>query len=241
MRRDNLDLLRALEDDEASARRRALWTSSALVVGAAVILAGLLFSAYRELNAVRATTDALRADSTRLTGVVADLRRIEENYLITVNKDSANLPADSQVVVAPADTLPRVSSTGRDTAGTTEIQLPRPPRELPPRVYLQIVKAGDRRYADSIGGLLDAAGFRVLSVEHVRNAPALRNTELRYYKRADEPDAQRLLRALRASGETNAVLLYLGLENNTRVRPRHYEIWFAADAGQAGRPPAAAP
>jgi hypothetical protein len=144
------------------------------------------------------------------------------------------------VVVAAVDpTVPPPDTTGIVTTGTTEIQ----PQstQLPPRVYLQIVTAGDRAYARAVGERLDASGFRVLGVEYVRNAAPLRNTELRYYKRADEPDAQRLLQALRAAGEPNAVLLYLGLENNTRVRPRHYEIWFAAGAGQASRPAATAP
>lgn len=237
MEDENLGLLRALHASdraEESARRRALWTSALVVVAAAAILATVLFSAYRELNAVQASTRALRADSTRLEARVAELRLAEENLAVArrheyLRNDYA-LPVDTQVAVYP------------DTSGASAVNPP-PPAPLPPRVYMQIVAAGDRAYALRVGERLDSAGFTVIGVEHVRNAAPLRNTELRYYKRADEPDAQRLLQALRAAGEPNAVLLYLGLENNTRVRPRHYEVWFAPGAGQrpAGEPRAASP
>lgn len=241
MQGDNLDLLRALEADEAAARRRALWTSSALVVAAAAVLAVLLFSAYRELNTVRASTATLRADSTRLSARVAELQRVEANYVRRARADVVHDRADTLAMTDPADTLSPRPATGRDTAGGAATHLPPEPARLPARVYLQIVRDTDRAYAGAVGARLDAAGFQVLSTEYVRDAAPLQNTELRYYKKADEPDAQRLLQALRAAGEPNTVLLYLGLESNTRVRPRHYEVWFAAGAGQASRTPAGAP
>jgi hypothetical protein len=258
MENENLSLLRALHDNdraEIAARRRALWTSLALVGAAAVILGALLFSGYRKLSSVQAKTAREEARLDTLGWQVGTLRRqvdslapLVENYQASLAYEKERsgtpdtLPTDSQGVAAPGDTTPPLPDTTRvGTTGTTGIQPPPTPAQLPPRVYLQIVTAGDRAYANAVGERLEGAGFRVLGVEHVRNAAPLRNTELRYYKRADEPDAQRLLQALRVAGEPNAVLLYLGLENNTRVRPRHYEIWFAAGAGQAGRRAAPAP
>ncbi len=125
---------------------------------------------------------------------------------------------------------------GQSGAQSTEITGrpgPQPERRTPARVYLHILREEDRAHADAVGRRLEASGFNVLGVEHVRNAAPLLNTELRYYKQADEEDASRLLSALKAAGEESAAMLYLGLERNTRVLPRTYEVWFAPGADPA--------
>ena len=237
MENENLTLLRSLEEDEARARRRGVLTAWALVGLAVVVLGVMIVTGSSRLAAIRAQTTAesdslrvMRAERARLAAEVADLEgRLAAEYQAPLGLDSAVVAPDTQSVRPPGpDSALIVMSTPDGDTGEVS---------LPARVYLQIVAAGDRTYARSVGRRLAAEGFQVLGVEYVRNAPRLRTTELRYYKKADEPDAQRLLEALRAAGEPDARLVYLGLENSTRVRPRHYEVWFAAGAGQGARRP----
>lgn len=239
MENKDFDVLRRMEADEARARRRGVLAAWGLVGLAVVVLAVMLVTGANRLSAIRAQTlvesdsvSTLLREKQRLTTEIASLRPLVENYRTSLAADSANIPADTQAVVAPPDSQ-LVVRPGPDPRQTAS----RPPPGPPARVYLQVVTPGDRAHAAVVGERLERAGFQVLGTEYVARAPRLRNTELRYYKKADEPDAQRLLQALRAAGEESAVLLYLGLENNTRVRPRHYEVWFAAGAGQPTRQP----
>lgn len=255
MQRDNLDLLRALEEDELAGRRRALWTSTAVVVVAAAILGVLLFTAYRELSSVRAQTEAethrlvaLRRQNDSLQLLASNYQGVEAQWVSrrldsvqTVRDSLEGLPSNG---VAAQDTtrtdlvvLQTYPHPAADTSGSVTPPPPQTQRADPAaRVYLQVLAEADRAHAERVGQQLQARGFRVLGVEYVQRSARLRNTELRYYKRADAPDAQRLLAALREIGEDSTALLYLGLENNTRVRPRHYEVWFAPGAGRAARP-----
>jgi hypothetical protein len=64
--------------------------------------------------------------------------------------------------------------------------------------------------------------------------------EVRYYKKAEEPGAQRMLTVMENSG-VQAKPVYLNLENNTRVRRNHFEIWCPANARQHKLRPLAKP
>lgn len=249
MQRDNLDLLRALEADEAAGRRRALWTSSVLVLAAAVVLAALLFSAYRQLSHVRGETERERVRLVSLRRQIDSLSPLVENYQALVaaqtpvqGGDTVPAVVDTSSIALTVDTVTTMTTTIPKDSGGPVFHPPPYEQRMRPRVYLQVVAERDRAHAQRVGRQLEARGFQVLGVEYVERAARLRNTELRYYKRADAADARRLLAALREVGEDSTALLYLGLESNTRVRPRHYEVWFAPRAGDASargaeRPP----
>ncbi len=100
---------------------------------------------------------------------------------------------------------------------------------LLPRVYMQIVNQNDRDYANRIKQRLTAASVWVLGIEYVPTAAGLKMTEVRYYSEADEPEAQKILGVLKDAGEKSARVQYLvGLENSTKARPNHFEVWLAS-------------
>src|SRR6266545_496711 len=219
---DNLELLRRLETHQAAARRRAVWISWSSVLAAAIVLAVLIVFAYQHLAGVQAQVadaqrqaaaekdrvDRLKKEEARLTGRINQLQPLVENYQAEVR----------------AQPRPVVRREIRSLAPGVEVS-------AQPRVYLQIVAPDDREYADQMGKRLENAGFAVLGVEYVEQAAALKNTEVRYYKKADEADAVRLRDALAAAGVKSPALLYLGLEDSRKVRPETYEVWFGAGVG----------
>jgi hypothetical protein len=251
MQQENRRILERMRAEQESARRRAVFTSWALVGLAAMVLAALVFVGQRRLEAVNRQV-ALKRDSVAiLNAQIANLEPLVENYRAGLVGDTANLPPDA----LPADTAltveppgvdstvalvqgvddrpphrPRVLAKAREGRPELSQLAPPPERRIPARVYLHILREDDRPHALEVGRRLEASGFSVLGVEHVRRSAPLMNTELRYYKQADEEDGTRLLAALKAAGEESAAMLYLGLERDTRVPPRTYEVWFAPRA-----------
>lgn len=238
---ENVALLRRLEEDESRAHRRGVLMAWMLVGLAVVVLAVMLATGARRLSVIREQT---AVESERLAQLQEKTRVLEDsiqrmsplvgNYQQLLLADSTNLPKATLPDLVPTVVQmiderrppPAVEAVVESPADSTAVRLP------PARVFMQVVTSDDRAHADTVGARLAAAGFLMLGVEYVTRAPRLRTTEVRYYRKDDEPGAQQLLQALRAAGEPDAVLLYLGLENNPRVRRRQYEIWFAAGAGQ---------
>lgn len=234
---ENIALLRQMEAEESRARRRGALMAWLLVALALAVLATMLSTGARRLSDIREQT---AREKVRLSQLQGERRVLEDsiqrlsplvgNYQSLLIADTANLPVAAVPDLVPMIDRPRLpSAAGRVAESPADSTVVRMPAA---RVYLHVVTPDDRAHADAVGARLIEAGFHMLGVEYKRSAPRLRTTELRYYRKDDEPDAQRLLQTLRAAGEPNAVLLYLGLENNPRLRRRQYEIWFAAGAGQ---------
>lgn len=96
-----------------------------------------------------------------------------------------------------------------------------------PRVYLQIVNESDRDYARDIKVRLTSAGILVLGIEYVPAAGGL-NTDVRFYRKPDEPQARKIAELLKGAGIASVKTTYLqGYENSTKVRPNHFEVWLA--------------
>jgi len=101
---------------------------------------------------------------------------------------------------------------------------------LLPRVYIQIVNQDDRNYANQIKERLTGAGVLVLGIQYVPEAAAnQKKSDVRYYRKADEPEAQKILEVLAAAGAAPVPQpIYLkGYEDSTKVRPNHFEVWLA--------------
>ena len=109
-----------------------------------------------------------------------------------------------------------------------------------PRAYIQIADAGDRQWATNLGDRFQNAGVIPVGIEVVPAAASLRRFEVRYYKKAEEEGAQRILAVMENAG-VPATPVYLNLENNTRVRRNHFEIWCPANARQFKLRPVAPP
>jgi hypothetical protein len=106
---------------------------------------------------------------------------------------------------------------------------------------VHIADAGDRQWARNLSDRLQQAGIIPVGIEHVPGSSGLKRFEVRYYEKAEEEGARRILAAIENAG-VPATTVYLNLENNTRVRGNHFEIWCPPDARQHKlRPMAPAP
>ena len=105
--------------------------------------------------------------------------------------------------------------------------------DLLPRVYIQIVNENDRAFAKQIATRLTESGVLILGIQYVPAAASLQQSDVRYYRTADQPEAQKILDVIKAAG-ANPVSppKYLkGYEDSTKVRPNHYEVWLANGSG----------
>jgi hypothetical protein len=100
---------------------------------------------------------------------------------------------------------------------------------LVPRAYIQIADAADRQWAMNLSDRLQNGGVIPVGIELVPTTSAPDKFEVRYYKQAEEPGAQRILTIMENSGAP-AQPVYLNLETNTRVRQNHFEIWCPVNA-----------
>ena len=96
-----------------------------------------------------------------------------------------------------------------------------------PRIYMQIVNEADRDYAKDLQTRLRDSGFLVLGIELVvKAAETVKVSEVRYYKQVEEGTAKEILRVVQTQ-DASAKLTYLKLENSTKVRPNHFEVWLS--------------
>ena len=210
------------ESNQKRDRRRAAWSAWASVVAAGVVLAALIYFGHRDLAAVQKQVEDKQGEI-----------REEQAKLDKLKTQNAELEQRNR---AFGSVLGRVDT--KQAKAAVEQALTQNPQvaTILPRVYLQIVDPNDRAYANYMGKKLQEAGFIVLGVEFRADAfrpdaRGLKTTDVRYYKKADEPGALKVVEALKKAGEDPVKLNYLGLENNTQVRANHFEGWFAANSG----------
>ncbi len=101
-----------------------------------------------------------------------------------------------------------------------------------PRVFIQIVNQNDRGKANDISALLQSQGCSVQGIQFIPQAAALTQSDLRYYRKADTDQAQRIADALKGVGVEVGKPKYLsGYEDSTTVRPNTFEVWLANGVG----------
>jgi hypothetical protein len=105
-----------------------------------------------------------------------------------------------------------------------------------PRVYFQLASNGQRARANKIADALKTNGFTVPAFEIVeKGIPA--NNQLRYYRttgdseQGNKDNRERALAKIREIDAQGWSLV--PLPPSSAVRPNHFELWFAADAGEA--------
>lgn len=224
---DNLAILRQLDRSEVRIRRHATMVAWLSVVGAAVAFAVVIFVGNQQLQRVRSEaareqqtltelqkrTNGLTEEIKAKTAEIGRLKLLEENYQASI--------------------VARGTPQGGENGGAAaKVERPSNPiqqsdQPLAPRVYLQIVNQADRQYAQAMRGVLEQAGFVVPGIEYMSRAAGLRNTEVRYYKKIEQEEAEKIADILRVATKEPIAVLYLALEN-AKVRPRHYEVWFRA-------------
>lgn len=100
---------------------------------------------------------------------------------------------------------------------------------IKPRVYVHIRTEAQREQAlKLVANLGTRVNVDVPGIERLDTGP--KTTELRYFRKVDEPEARQIAEALTAL-ETPAAAVYVpGYEASTGIRQRHYELWIAEPA-----------
>jgi len=222
-------LLEQLEKQEADRRRKAVRTAWGSVVVAAVLVVLLVFGAWSYLRLAQSELSATKIELRDATKARDDIVKDIEHLNRSKAEVEAQLKTSKAALSASLGALGRVSEPQRKAAVEQELTADPNAAQLLPRAYLQIVDAADREWAKEIGRKLQAAGIIAIGVEYVAKSAGLKRTDVRYYKKSERAGAETIVALLKDAG-VDASLIYLNQESNTKVRPNHFEVWFAAGA-----------
>jgi uncharacterized protein YoxC len=217
---ERLALVAELEQREAGAMRRATrgaWISLLVV---AVLMTTLVFVAWLVLRGLRSEVASLTQQKVALD----ESTRTQKAQLDQLDRDIRDKRAALSTLIGAVRTDPQaLSGVGnaldKNPAAVT----------LVPRAYVQILDEGDRQWAKNLSDRLQNSGVLPVGIEYVKDARPQSGFDVRYYKKAEEDGAKRIVRIMQEAGVT-AELKYLNLENNTRVRANHFEIWCPPNA-----------
>jgi hypothetical protein len=184
-----------------------------------------VFGAWSQLQRIRGENAALEQEQASLVTKT----EAQKAALAQVDKDLREKQAALSTLIGATRQMEDRARRSLDTALDADPKA----TTLVPRAYVQIIDQADRQWARNLSDRLQHAGVIPVGIEHVHDprAAALRRFEVRYYKKAEEAGAQRILAVLENAG-VPASPVYLNLENNTRVRANHFEIWCPANARQ---------
>ncbi|MBS1788619.1 MAG: hypothetical protein JST85_12900 [Acidobacteria bacterium] len=119
-----------------------------------------------------------------------------------------------------------VGNTGVDLAADVKNQVD----QEQARVYMHIRNENQRNTARVILEKLARKGLNMPGIELVNFGPT-DQTELRFFRKSEEAEANEIAGFLKELNITDAVPKYFpGFENSTSLRSRHYEIWFSPTA-----------
>jgi hypothetical protein len=227
---ERLALVEAFEQREAGAVRKAAGIAWLSLILAAVLLGVLVFGAWSQLRRVRSEVSALTEQQNTLVRSTNE----QKAELARVDGELRDKRAALSTLIAA------IRRTDEEARGGLETALDADPRAttLVPRTHVQIVDEQDRQWARNLSDRLQQAGIIPIGIDYVRKAAALRQFEVRYYKKAEEAGATRILSVLKSVG-VPAAPVYLNLETDTRVRRNHFEIWCPPNARQHKLPPMA--
>ncbi len=175
----------------------------------------------------------------------AALNRLQER-IANEGVDPQLKPLIESVLLDVAAKL-KGTEVGQDAKETAQqINQPRPDTSLSPRVYIQIQSEDQRDLAKlfqaelSKRQLADIPGVRPkIIAPGIENVGPRRNLivpELRYFHANDTERqiGEQLVEILNSAGLTSVKLkLVGGYENNTDIRPNHFELWLATPAAPA--------
>jgi hypothetical protein len=218
---ERLTFERAQEQEKRDRDRRDL---RRFRTAAAVFLVLTLAAAGTAFWALRAQRDAvLSAEEAGRQRAMAESQRA----IATAEGDKARQEAAK--LAASLQLLSNVK--GKDIQAAVDSQSSA--AALLPRVYIQIVNENDRAFAKQVAARLTESGVLIVGIQYVPAAASLQLSDVRYYRTADQPEAQKILDVIKAAG-ANPVPQpkYLkGYEDSTKVRPNHYEVWLASGSG----------
>ncbi|HKQ04643.1 MAG TPA: hypothetical protein VJ464_05895 [Blastocatellia bacterium] len=235
----------------AEKRKRNLWIGisvlSLLLIVAVGLLVYALYLRQSEQQAQEALTDQKeRLENTvvlldKLTNVDPQERLTAVTGLRDLHKEGQLPPGLVPVIlgVISKDESQEVSNAAsyfRDVAAEEAKKKLKPPTtpELQPRAYIKIASDKQRARADKIAAALKGLGFDIPVYESVTSQRAPSNNQLRYYKTDDgsnsspgAPDPNDVLRIIQTTDKPNWSAV--ALKFSSKMRPGHFEIWFADD------------
>jgi DNA repair exonuclease SbcCD ATPase subunit len=220
---ERVALLEQMQKQDGDRRRKSVFAAWGSVGIATLVLALLVFGAGAALTKTRSELAEIRLQQNHAEKELEKIRKETtdtQEKLTTVN---AELKEKQEQLIAATEVL----SSGGRKALETQLSADPNAEKLLPRAYFQIVDERDREWAKGIGSQLGKSGIIVPGVELVAKAAQLTNTQVRYYKKAEEAGANRIVALLKAAG-VDAAPTYLNEENNSAVRPNHFEVWFVA-------------
>ncbi len=162
------------------------------------------------------------------------LRERWNDYLIIVQGEYDEKKKEKELLLVKSQ---EKSITGQEKdalqARIEELELalnPKPIKKdmlLPSRIYLHIQSEKQKEKAVEISRLLKNGGFSVPGIQILSKGP--NTSELRYFRKREEEYAKTALELLQ--GFVEIELAYVpGYESSTKIRDRHFEIWFSNDA-----------
>jgi hypothetical protein len=190
---------------------RTLLVVSLLAVGVAV------FAVWQARRAETARQDEERQ------------RTVAQEALAAAEAALAAAPEQSTATGVAAELLGK-AQTEYAAAQRPKQAAPKVTSSLPTRIYIQIQDAQQRTRAEQIEKALEAQKFIVPGIERLKTGPRT-GAEVRYFRTEEKDEADRIVNVLQDLQVQGAQAKYIpGYEGSTKIRPKHYEIWFAPDA-----------
>jgi Novel STAND NTPase 1 len=210
----------AAAEKRAWERQRARWKK----YGAALLflLAGLIVFLY--IDAVRNRRAAEQERD------LAEQRLYEAREAAQVSAKSLQQAANSATGARERIELQSRAETELAAANRREVPDSASRAEPRARVYVQV---RDQEQADNVrkqfGSLYKQSRFVFPGIEILPQVGP-NQTEVRYFRKAERAGAEEIAGLLRQGGIEAQVTYIPGYEASARIRPGHYEIWFARDA-----------
>ncbi|HKS09485.1 MAG TPA: hypothetical protein VJS13_08070 [Pyrinomonadaceae bacterium] len=156
----------------------------------------------------------------------------KQKELVQVQKEVTQLQSDLQALKQFSAQVTGELSAGNEVRAqevvATSLRENLKVATLLPRVYLHIQSEEQRAKAKDIATSLQKQGYLAPGIESVR-VNRLEQTVVRYFRETEKDEATQIAKILQSLG-VKAVPQYIkGSEDSTKMRPRHYEVWFSAD------------
>ena len=127
--------------------------------------------------------------------------------------------------VAPQETSKKEKTITAVKNSQTKTEKPKP--EAPTIIFIQIQK--DDSNAKSLQTLLKNSGYLAPGIENVGEQPAVKRTQLRYFRDGDSELATKICAFLIKNNIDAEPKLIEGYENSPLIRQNQFELWFTSD------------
>ncbi len=197
----------ARAEEQAKVASRLRWLVRALTIALLLAVGVAVFAVRQERRA-----DIARKEADTAQTEYAAARRSTEAAPIAAAAGSVS-SGDSGDRPGSTEAAPIVAAAG-----------------LPSRIYIQIQDKQQQTRAQEIQEALKAHKFIVPGIETLKTGPTT-GAEVRYFWKEDRDDANGIVKILQDLKVQGAQAKYIpGYEGSTKIRPKHYEIWFAPEA-----------